>query len=101
MTQEEIIKGNKLIAEFIGAKIIPNQGDAKVEHFVFDDRITLCIWDLKYNTSWDWLIPVAKKCIASYHDNRQDIFEALHKCDIEKLYKAIVEFIEWYNAEGV
>jgi len=109
-----LINNNILIAEFMGGEPVN-----KVKHnpiaysfpFEFGNQETWdeggfqgsgassCwdIEDLQYHSSWDWIIPVAKKCIDAYHDNRQDIFEALHKCDIEKLHKAIVEFIKWYN----
>lgn len=56
----KMVEGNRIIAEFMGAKIIPNQGEAKIEHFVFDDG-ALAVWDLKYNTSWDWIMPVVDK----------------------------------------
>lgn len=84
MTEKEIISGNKLIADFdlMDGSVYTDMGWLKA---------------CKYHTSWDWLIPVAKKCIDTHHDNGQDIFEALHKCDIETLHKAIVEFIKWYN----
>lgn len=32
-----------------------------------------------------------------YSDNRQDIFEGLHECDINKTYKAVVEFMKFWN----
>lgn len=68
-----------------------------------------CYWDpssnrylkdyqLKYDTSYDWLIPVVNKCIKIYHTDRQDIFNALTNADdIEILYNSVVKFIEKYN----
>jgi len=96
MTQEEIIIGNKLILEFIGAE----KSERHVTPFYkINEKQFGYDFQLGFHSSWDWLIPVAKKCIDAYHDNRQDIFEALHKCDMKKLYKAVIEFITWYNKE--
>lgn len=53
--------------------------------------------ELAYHKDWNWIIPVARKCINSYHDKRELIFEALHDCDLEALHHACVLFILWYN----
>lgn len=69
MKKEEIIEGNKLIAEFMGwelwesifdgfgfnvdPEIIP---DARNDHSNFHK-----INDLRFNSSWDWLMPVIEK----------------------------------------
>ncbi len=112
----KIADGNRIIAEFMGAKIIPNQGEAKIEHFVFDDD-RLAIWDLKYNSSWDWLMPVVNKIkelkhpiylYQSHVQNTVEIFEMkndhyiIRESDtmgepIMVLWKAIVQFIKMHN----
>ena len=56
---------------------------------------------LQYHTSWDWLMPVAKKCI-NPEDNTEgwdNLAVALTTCNIEKVYQAVVEFIKEYNSE--
>jgi hypothetical protein len=83
MKQEDIIEGNKLIAEFM--QVAP-----EVEYCVAQD-------DLKYHKSWDALIPVCKKIIGMYFDNRQDIFAGLTECNIEKTHTAVIEFIKFWN----
>lgn len=76
------------------------------------------IEDLEYNSSWDWLMPVVEK-IERTNNGTDDnyfnvtigcgfdctIFDAHHEliintCEqtkIKTVYKAVVEFIEWYN----
>jgi len=52
----------------------------------------------QYHTSWDWLMPVVKKC---RQDNRLEYFDfvyyAIEMCDINVTYKAVVEFIKNQN----
>ena len=49
----DILKNNKLIAEFMGFKV--------KEHGWLSDKETLHPTDIKYNISWDWLMPVVEK----------------------------------------
>lgn len=54
---------------------------------------------VKYDTSWDALMPVVNKCFET-GDNTNEwdkLFEALSEIDIEVLYKQVVEFIKSYN----
>ena len=63
------------------------------------------IWEipkdcLEFHTSWDWLMPVAEKCLTS--DEKTDgqhyfINDALLTCNIEVVYDRVVEFIKQYN----
>ncbi len=48
-----------------------------------------------YHQDWNKLMDVVKKCINSYHDMRMDIFSALHKADKDKVWLAVVDFIQW------
>ena len=62
MTEEQILEGNKLIAEFMGAsednypENIPNGVE------VWGNPMSIInIGKYKYDTSWDWLMPVVEK----------------------------------------
>lgn len=82
MTQEEILAGNKLIAEFMGGK--PRRKgirdtefifqksfveEAKLNFEIYDDEpylkiteMTRCyVYDMKFHSSWDWIMPVVEK----------------------------------------
>lgn len=115
MNREYLSEGNKLIAEFMNIPTIAlmcseNNGPlvlkyafdlSKIsgktfDHYIKNDRE----WLMPYGNDWNYLITVARKCINSYADNRQDIFASLHDCDIKKLYAAIVKYIKWYNLAG-
>ena len=60
MTSKEILNANKLIAEFIGAKMIVENYHG-INIIKFPDKSTKDLHDLKYHSSWDWLIPVIGK----------------------------------------
>ena len=59
MTTQEILEGNKLIAEFMGAKrkeySITNR-----EHYLFRDGRKYLTENLIFHSSWDWLMPVVE-----------------------------------------
>ena len=95
------MNNNKLIAEFMGMKYSDERS--------FDNgEWTHSIKSLsKFQTSWDWLMPVIIKCKESidycsddnalkYH-NIED--EMLSQLSIEDTHKAVVEFIKEYNDE--
>ena len=106
-------ENNKLIAKFMGA--------------VFHKHINEWYdWDglymgesLRFDTSWDWLMPVVEK-IENIQDDVENNSIRAHKFDVEIrqhcctihgteievtemgskilcVYYAVVEFIEWYN----
>jgi len=87
-------KNNKLIAEFMGLK--EHEGSYYLPLYNSGDWVPDV--ELEYHTSWDWLMPVVKKC---RQDNRLEYFDfvyyAIEMCDINVTYKAVVEFIKEYN----
>ena len=92
------MNNNELIAEFMGCTHPFNEiHDAtlyKVEQGVFE------FYELEYHTSWDWLMPVAEKCLTT--DEPSDgqhyfINDALLTCNIEVVYDRVVSFIKDYN----
>ena len=128
MTTEEIIAGNKLIAEFLGWELTPRtlENGWKFIWWERDDetrsnpkgRRQLCYdTSLQYHSSWDWLMPVVEQ----FENDLNMVVVILNKsCSIipqgktqsksitkgyltgetkiEGVWKAVVEFIKWYNS---
>ena len=88
------MKDNKLIAEFMRMEL----GDDKTMYY--DDAENLHpptpINELKFHSSWDWLMPVVKKCMRTGEntDYWDDIFDALSLLSISAVYEEVVEFIK-------
>lgn len=87
---------NELIAEFMGLDIDGNR--------VTDGQQETTLDKLKYDTSWDWLMPVVEK-IANLHSKFP--FEVSEFCNDygiaakkEVVYRAVVDFIRWYNSQN-
>lgn len=135
MSEVNVIKGNKLIAEFMGGKpknhplgcgnmgykfpvLIGKGSTLGADWYSYDA--------LKFDTSWDWLMPVVEKIesigatwvqingrhcdIWNYFDVREvlrngDSVEETRKfkvrgngkTKIEATYSAVLQFITWYN----
>lgn len=132
MIKDEILEGNKLIAEFYkDCKYIQdprsnilykcvadgyfkaprsNESNCKYTNFRVANEYTLGylinLNDLKFHSSWDWLIPVIDKIYSmneyiKYKDYMNNII-----CDggidintkfIQITFSDVVEFIKWYN----
>jgi hypothetical protein len=113
MTTEQ---GNKLIAEFMGEKIIGNGIEVKSNAF---GSGTKTIHSFEYHSSWDWLMPVVEKIAANSPDHEWDIDMGKTFCSVylrnlddgrylygvygsddkplPAIYQAVIQFIEWYN----
>lgn len=110
MTQEEILKRNKVIAEFDGHKI----------NFGFNQKGILFLGEhinedqLKYNSSWDWLMPVVEKIESIIGDGANFIIGKItyisfvvnatvktikreNRSKIENTFIAVSDFCEWYK----
>ena len=134
MSEQEIIEGNKLIAEFMGYEYISGErshadyGWWKKGFFEEGNSrnnsnfICISSYHLKYNTSWDWLMPVVEKIettdplggivtiqqgmckitsrmlgdnsVRSYFDNYL-LMGAKGK--LLSAYQAVIAYIKWYN----
>ena len=89
---------NKLIAEFMGlieSSIDKKYWTEKTKEGIGKGELV----ELKYHTSWDWLMPVVEAC---YHNGAEennigDITHALLDCNLDATYNAVVEFINQYN----
>ena len=93
------IENNRIIAEFMGFT-----KDSK-ELYLIDDYTlrsedeyqATYVDEMKYHSSWDWLMPVVSKC--REESNAEDshweaIYYSLEGCDINVTYHAVVEFIK-------
>lgn len=107
----DVTQTNILIAEFMGltkedrylsfstGRYCKNDNDGcypdPIKVFIKDGR---AIDLLKYNVSWDWLIPVIKK-IAEVSGDNVGLSQRLnpYTYDIENIYTGVVEFIKSFN----
>ena len=109
MSREEILEGNGLIAEFIGIEFYDESFESKScdslraeynsDLFLYMISTTR-LKDLKYSSSWDWLVPVIKKISNQKHWSLNAAIEWLNDefdCDgfynVEDLFKAVVLYI--------
>ena len=96
------MKDNKLIAEFMGHKLgLDGDGMGEPQCRIFEKGLGTKRIEDTYRKSWDWLMPVAKKCIDP-DDNTEgwdNLAVALTTCNIDEVYQAVVEFIKQYNDE--
>jgi hypothetical protein len=102
MKKEEIIKGNKLIAEF----------DGRVNKMCHDNTTAS---PYNYHTAWDWLMPVVEKIESlGYTVTIAGVLCKVHRVlDMdnpmvswvlgdktrkkELVYTTVTDFIKWYN----
>lgn len=122
-TQNEIIEGNKLIAEFMGMKKgHPDADERRWKNDWFESLISAGnefetrgrhSEPLKFDSSWDWLMPVVGKIeslgywvnfidgdVFIYQNVNLIIPNPIHFADYKKIdicWIAVVEFIKWYN----
>jgi hypothetical protein len=115
---------NELIAEFMGFTFSHERGD-KVYNVPIGEHLKykafkLSLVKMNYHTSWDWLIPVVEKIEELYSKafppgdkfiqmimdkenpidhHYMDVVAIPLSTPIEEAYKAIVEFIKWYNSQ--
>jgi hypothetical protein len=118
MNAQEILEGNKLIAEFMGVKIGEDKYSWRLGCY---DHLQE--YHLNYHASWGWLMPVVEKiegltstdgrgeveyivCIQAKYCNvsiggegvvaeEQEWDRGVQK--IQVLYETIIKFIKYYN----
>jgi hypothetical protein len=106
MTEEEILEDNKLIAEFMGAEK-SHFGDYLIYPINTDKNAfgKTDYSDVKYHSSWDWLMPVLEKIrdmkneSAEYMTQNSKVASALATVRIWFVYKAVIEFIKWHKTQ--
>jgi hypothetical protein len=112
-------ENNKLIAEFMGilniddTKYIETLKEMKSNGLYFEQGYMTS--ELKYDTDWNWLMPVVEKIEELGYDfdinkreNDNNVFirgsqyskTTSNKTKIEAVYNACVEFIKWYNNQN-
>jgi len=94
---------NKLIAQFMGLIEYSEQHDGMycAETMELDD-FPILFKDGSYDSSWDWLMPVIKKCLIGQTEvsrgltntNVSRILDGLCYQDMSRTYNAVVEFIK-------
>jgi hypothetical protein len=100
MTDIELLEGNKLIADFMD--------------WIHHEDVQYDIYEmnnLKYHSSWDWLMPVVEKieqsgwgckmylngCQFPVVDQYARLWPIAEKRKIDAVWLAVVFFIRWYN----
>ena len=92
---------NKLISEFMGNVHPTNETSVGLDLYTADE--------LRYDESWDWLMPVADKIksisgklpthIGNIPNDEDWESNNFLSTNIEETYKAVVEFIKEHNNE--
>lgn len=121
MSNEEILEGNKLIAEFMGGEIFHPRGNDKIIAYknIQGHLLNFCIEAANYHCLWDWLMPVVEKmenmgyCFTSdpfsheliEYGTGDECVVINHEFDngrtkIEEMYLAVLKFIHWYNQQS-
>jgi hypothetical protein len=89
---------NELIAEFMGSRVKLWDGVPRIKTAKHGLQ---SVWsELQYDKSWDWLMPVVEKIDGIYDYDRSmynRVVELPVSTPINEVYKAVVQFITWYN----
>ena len=94
------LEENKLIVEFMGWDI---QSPTTIPTNLHLSNLELDngeVMELKFNKSWDWLMPVVNKIEDYLADNVGKVGyfdDCLSSNDLEVRHQAVVEFIKQYN----
>ena len=106
------MESNKLILNFMGVKPTMESPDV----YTYNDGVFFSVRKntpeevmdaiakyAKYQTSWDWLIPVIKKIREVVELNNMQLYNSFaqrlnpFEYSIESIYDGVVEFIKNYN----
>ena len=102
-------EGNKLIAEFMGVVSSENWYDGYELHkagIPFNyGAMGNGTSELKFHSSWDWLMPVVERIVPPHGWTLSGIkfqsvvINSLQTANINKVYIEVVKFIQWYNEQ--
>lgn len=103
MDKTKIIENNELIALHLGKTYKDNSIIIGYWN-VCNQNPTGATWqEPQYHKDWNWLMEAVNFIYVNYPRNKvwsvQEIASALKTADIELVYKAVVDYIEWYNKE--
>lgn len=113
-TPVEVEESNRLIANFMGIRIID-------EDVIRPDLNCFRLSEVGYHKSWDWLMPVINKIerMCNYNNVRYNVLLSEHSllinphvtpevmiCEyaedkLDAAWKTVVKFITWYNMGDV
>lgn len=129
--EKKILEGNKLIAEFMGAVKSKIDDDERYLRFkepqAGTETFAFYPEDLKYHSSWSWLMPVVEK-MSTIHYGWKDMETPYDDCAyprtfgmlnaegkpmvrfnssqvftgdalIEVTWLAVIDFIQWYKTQ--
>ena len=105
------MESNRLIAEFMNYptsseywKDGRREGEDYKDYYYVDGKYDECwgssnfhVDDMAFGLSWDWLMPVVKKCCILNNEEGFEPFYDLCELKIATTYQAVVEFIKDYN----
>lgn len=94
--QHDIDMNNTLIAEFMGLTNHYNDNSMMVRKKP-EGNVVLYVYDLDYDSSWDWLMPVVQKIEQDCEGVPKEMLNISLYNDINEVYQAVVEFIKYYN----
>tara|TARA_R110000823_G_scaffold109536_1_gene229255 strand:+ start:35 stop:310 length:276 start_codon:yes stop_codon:yes gene_type:complete len=89
------MKDNKLIAEFMD---VPKSSHTHFMIEPFSLESYADVDDLKYDISWDWLMPVIEEIDHLQYEAIDSIENALATRSIKDTYKAVINFITNYKS---
>jgi len=100
------MKDNKLIAEFMGARIEKQTCILNGRNYFLDNEHSY-EHTLQYHSSWDWLMHVVGKIESLKYEvtihtqgcHITPIIRTEFRPKIQAVYTAVVEFIKWYNKQ--
>lgn len=98
----EILEGNKLIAEFLGIKTKVYSDSPSMVYYDYNGFMNT-VEQMKYHSSWDWLCPVYTKIGTMDELNAYPSPSKLRRASplfdtIEIFWNEAVDFIQWYNS---
>lgn len=116
-TDQSIVDGNKLIAEFMGFEFVANQSRYMLTISDFLENELASTY--KFKISWDWLMPVVDKIeslnevcdfninycsvyghevsVSNLYKNTFNPYSVKDETKIEAVYNACLKFIQYYN----